>query len=84
MDDRRLTQRPKNVLHRRGKIMKQTLLEMVQVNITIFFYFDEIGKMKHLQSQKPRFLPILQIMSKIACLPPSIFRFHPNKKKLEQ
>ena len=73
MDDRRLTLRPKNVLHRRGKIMKQTLLEMVQVTITIFFYFDEIGKMKHLQSQKPRFLPILQIMSKIAC--PTSFNF---------
>ena len=33
-------------LPRRGKSTKQKMLEMVEVTVPIFFYFDEIWKMK--------------------------------------
>ena len=42
----------KNEVHRRAKFTKEKLLEMIQVTVPIFFYFDEFSKIRMLRPRK--------------------------------
>ena len=67
--------------------MKQKMLEMVQTIVEIFLYFDEIWKIKKVGLKNMRFLTVFEKLVKIkvfCALTASLFRFHQNKKKLEQ
>ena len=69
-----------------GKSMNTKLLEIVQVTVPIFFYFDVIWKMREVQP----FFDIIwkicqnQFFDSFLAITTSFFRFHKNKKKLEQ
>ena len=51
------SKKSKNQLHQRGKFVKQKLLQMIQVTVPNFFYFDEISKIWPLQSKNSHFWP---------------------------
>ena len=45
----------KNQLHLRGNFAKQKLLQMIQVTVPNFFYFDEISKIRPLEPKNHHF-----------------------------
>ena len=60
---------------------------MIQVTVPIFFYFDEISKIRPLELKNTYFLAIFKKEAKIMfflALAAIFLRFRQNKKNLEQ
>ena len=70
----------------RGKSIKQKLLEIFQVTVTILFCFDEIRK---INSYGQKTLILAKFIKKqhkmyVLVIPSSFFRLHQNKNNLER
>ena len=62
-------------------------MEMIQVTVPIFFYFDEILKLKELWPKNCLFVSVFSNITKklrFSALAPSILGFRQNKKNSEQ